>query len=139
MYVEILEDMDNYLYNTDKKTETQNKVGSGQGCQARFGPQLPGGLCLDGLRQSCQWCQWHYREFRASQVFLRAGRKKIVLSTLLLLSRIMPDLLRLKRTEWLWSQVTALRMSELEDSTCLIQRFLAISISPEECLKIEIP
>lgn len=61
MYVEILEDMDNYLYNTDKKTETQNKVGSGQGCRARFGPQLPGGLCLDGLRQSCQWCQWHYR------------------------------------------------------------------------------
>lgn len=32
-----------FLYNTDEKTDTQNKVGSGQGCRARFGPQLPGG------------------------------------------------------------------------------------------------
>lgn len=37
-FVEILEDIDNFLCDTDEKTETQNKVGSGQGCRARFGP-----------------------------------------------------------------------------------------------------
>lgn len=40
--VEILRDTDNYLYNTDERTKTQNKVGSGQGCPVRLGPQLTG-------------------------------------------------------------------------------------------------
>lgn len=41
--VEILEDTDNYLYNIDERIKTQNKVGSGQGCPVRFGPQFTGG------------------------------------------------------------------------------------------------
>lgn len=45
MHVETLEDTDNFLYTVDEKTETQNKVGSGQGRRARFGSHLPGGLC----------------------------------------------------------------------------------------------
>lgn len=41
-YVEILKSTDYYLCNTDEKIKIQNKVGRGQGCRARFGPQLPG-------------------------------------------------------------------------------------------------
>lgn len=52
--MEILKDMDNYLYNIDEKIETQNKVGGGLGCRARFGPQVPDGFMSprDGFWQS---------------------------------------------------------------------------------------
>lgn len=53
--MEILKGTGNFLYNTDEKTETKNEVGSSQGCQARFGPQLPGGLW-----ETWQKCQQHY-------------------------------------------------------------------------------
>lgn len=43
MHGEILGNTDNFRYNTGEKTDTQNKVGSGQGCRARFGPRLPRG------------------------------------------------------------------------------------------------
>lgn len=55
-------------------------------------------------------------EFEVSTVSLRAGRKRIILFTLFLWSRIMTNLIHMKRTEWLPSQVIALRMLELEDS-----------------------
>lgn len=41
-------------------------------------------------------------EFKVSKVSLRTGRKRIILSTLSLWSRIMTDSVHIKRTEWLW-------------------------------------
>lgn len=151
-HMEILEGTDNFLYSTDEKTETQSKVGSGQGCQARFGPQLPGGLChldMDFGRIASGITV----EFRVSRVSLRSRKEEnhfvysphpqshYILSTLLYLSRIMPDQVHINRTEWLQMWVIALRKSGLEDSfmTHLLQRFLAISIFPGECFITEVP
>ena len=42
--MELPEDTDNYLYNTDEKRDTQIGQEVAKGCQARFGPQLTGGF-----------------------------------------------------------------------------------------------
>ena len=113
--MELPEDTDNYLYNTDEKRDTQIGQEVAKGCQARFGPQLTGGFISpgDGLWQSCRWL---IVEFKVSTVSLRAGWKRFIMSTLFLWSRIMTNLVHMKRTEWLQSQVIAFRMLELKDS-----------------------
>lgn len=87
--VEILQATENYLYNTDERTETENKVESGQGRRVRFGPQPTGGFChLEmGSDRAANGAKDITVKFRVSRGSARGKKKRIILPSLLLLSR----------------------------------------------------
>lgn len=52
----------------------------------------------DGFGQHCQWCQWHYSGIQGVSGLSEEQEGREAFCLLLLLSRIMPDLVRTKRT-----------------------------------------